>query len=113
MSPMLMKRRVLSIPISRIVPMSDKYPDTEKQSCLSRNLELRKQGRPLCQSAVLRCWNGYTAPVNAALVGPKRGGQTMSGESLGAAGGKRPRTVECEPPFKRPMSSRVAFNWLN
>ncbi|CAH2226665.1 jg3174 [Pararge aegeria aegeria] len=28
-----------------------------------------------------------------------------SGESLGAAGGKRPRTVDCGSPYKRPMSS--------
>ncbi|CAH2227324.1 jg9, partial [Pararge aegeria aegeria] len=28
-----------------------------------------------------------------------------SGESPGAAGGKRPRTVYCGTPYKRPMSS--------
>ncbi|CAH2264578.1 jg21296 [Pararge aegeria aegeria] len=28
-----------------------------------------------------------------------------SGESLGAAGGKRPRTVYCGTPYKKPMSS--------
>ncbi|CAH2243792.1 jg12706 [Pararge aegeria aegeria] len=54
---------------------------------------------------VLRYWNGDLAPVNAALVGPQRGGQMPSGESLGAAGGKRPRTVYCGTPYKRPMSS--------
>ncbi|CAH2266613.1 jg19813 [Pararge aegeria aegeria] len=35
--------------------------------------------------------------------GPQRGGQTTSGESLGAAGGKRPRAVDCGTPYKRPM----------
>ncbi|CAH2235689.1 jg18058 [Pararge aegeria aegeria] len=37
--------------------------------------------------------------------GTKRGGHTISGESLGAAGGNRPRTVDCGAPYKRPMSS--------
>ncbi|CAH2269419.1 jg16445 [Pararge aegeria aegeria] len=36
---------------------------------------------------------------------PQRGGQMTSGESLGAAGGKRPRTVFYGTPYKRPMSS--------
>ncbi|CAH2227602.1 jg26452 [Pararge aegeria aegeria] len=54
---------------------------------------------------VLRCWNGGPAPVNAALVGAQRGGQMTSGESLGAAGGKRLGTVYCGTPYKRPMSS--------
>ncbi|CAH2247559.1 jg750 [Pararge aegeria aegeria] len=54
---------------------------------------------------VLRCWSGDPAPVNAAWVGPQRGGRMTSGESLAAAGGKRPRTVYCETPYKRPMSS--------
>ncbi|CAH2218403.1 jg27749 [Pararge aegeria aegeria] len=40
----------------------------------------------------------------AAKVGPQRGGQMTSGESLGAAGGKRPRTVYCGTPYKRTMS---------
>ncbi|CAH2218242.1 jg9833 [Pararge aegeria aegeria] len=47
----------------------------------------------------------FTAQVNAALVGPQRGGQTTSNESLGAAGNKRPRTVDFRTPYKRPMSS--------
>ncbi|CAH2243827.1 jg23212 [Pararge aegeria aegeria] len=54
---------------------------------------------------VLRYWNADPAPVNAALVGPQRGGQMTSGESLGAAGGKRPGTVYCGTPYKRRMSS--------
>ncbi|CAH2233687.1 jg19343 [Pararge aegeria aegeria] len=45
------------------------------------------------------------AQVNAALVGPQRGGQTTSNESLGAAGNKRPRTVDFGTLYKRPMSS--------
>ncbi|CAH2262998.1 jg18699 [Pararge aegeria aegeria] len=40
------------------------------------------------------CWNGDPAQLNAALVGPHRGGQTTSNESLGAAGNKRPRTED-------------------
>ncbi|CAH2241464.1 jg15661 [Pararge aegeria aegeria] len=52
-----------------------------------------------------RWWNGDPAQVNAALVGPQRGGQTTSHESLEAAGNKRPRTVDCGTPYKRPMSS--------
>ncbi|CAH2269166.1 jg1699 [Pararge aegeria aegeria] len=47
------------------------------------------------------CWNGDPAPVNAALVGPQRGGPN---KSLGAAGSKRPRTVNFGTPYKRPMS---------
>ncbi|CAH2247521.1 jg736 [Pararge aegeria aegeria] len=39
------------------------------------------------------------------VVGPQRGGRMTSGESLGAAGGKRPRTVYCGTSNKRPMSS--------
>ncbi|CAH2251949.1 jg13826 [Pararge aegeria aegeria] len=39
------------------------------------------------------------------LVGPQRGGQMTSGESLGAAGGERPRTVHSGTPYLRPMSS--------
>ncbi|CAH2266215.1 jg17801 [Pararge aegeria aegeria] len=35
-----------------------------------------------------------TPQVNAAMVGPQRGGQTTSNDTLGAAGNKRPRTVE-------------------
>ncbi|CAH2241930.1 jg17114 [Pararge aegeria aegeria] len=54
---------------------------------------------------VLRCWNGDPAPVNAVSVGPQRGGQMTSGESLGAARGKRPRTMYCGTPYKKPMSS--------
>ncbi|CAH2236332.1 jg10714 [Pararge aegeria aegeria] len=49
--------------------------------------------------------NGDPAPINAALVGPQRGGQTTSKEPLGAAGNKRPRTVDFGTPYKRPMSS--------
>ncbi|CAH2234958.1 jg10428 [Pararge aegeria aegeria] len=54
---------------------------------------------------VLRCWNGDPAPVNSAYVGPQGGGPMTSGESFGAAGGKRPRTVYRGTPYKRPMSS--------
>ncbi|CAH2259291.1 jg10036 [Pararge aegeria aegeria] len=54
---------------------------------------------------VPRCWNGDPAQVNAVLVGPQRGGQTTSNESLGAAGNKRPRTVDFGTLYKRPMSS--------
>ncbi|CAH2211483.1 jg24928 [Pararge aegeria aegeria] len=36
---------------------------------------------------------------------PQLGGKMTSGESLGAAGGKRPRPVDCETPYKRPMSN--------
>ncbi|CAH2207399.1 jg422 [Pararge aegeria aegeria] len=50
-------------------------------------------------------WNGDSAQVNAALVGPQRGGQTTLNESPGAAGNKRPRTVDFGTPYKRPMSS--------
>ncbi|CAH2233774.1 jg11779 [Pararge aegeria aegeria] len=35
----------------------------------------------------------------------QRGGKMTSGESLGAAGHKRPRTVDCGTPHKRPISS--------
>ncbi|CAH2229554.1 jg19692 [Pararge aegeria aegeria] len=51
----------------------------------------------------IMCWNGDPAPVNAAYVGPNE--VDRLGESLGAAGGKRPRTVDCGTPYKRPMSS--------
>ncbi|CAH2238058.1 jg9756 [Pararge aegeria aegeria] len=54
---------------------------------------------------VPRSWNGDPAQVNAALVGPKRGGQTTSIKSLGATGNQRPRTVEVGTSYKRPMSS--------
>ncbi|CAH2267347.1 jg27531 [Pararge aegeria aegeria] len=54
---------------------------------------------------VLRCWNCDPAPVNAALFGPQRDGKMTSGELLGAAGGKLPRTVDCGAPYQRPMSS--------
>ncbi|CAH2234287.1 jg15015 [Pararge aegeria aegeria] len=37
--------------------------------------------------------------------GPQRGGQMTSGDSLRGAGGKRPRTMDCGTPYKRPMSS--------
>ncbi|CAH2230423.1 jg1926 [Pararge aegeria aegeria] len=36
---------------------------------------------------------------------PNHLGQMTSGELLGAAGGKRPRTLYCGTPYKRPMSS--------
>ncbi|CAH2261528.1 jg20152 [Pararge aegeria aegeria] len=45
------------------------------------------------------------AQVNAVLVGPQRGIQTKSSESLGAAGNKRPWTVDFGTPYKRPISS--------
>ncbi|CAH2268020.1 jg10209 [Pararge aegeria aegeria] len=51
------------------------------------------------------CWSGNPAPVNAALVDPQPGGRTTSSESRQAAGYKRPRIVEFETPYKRPMSS--------
>ncbi|CAH2230610.1 jg19039 [Pararge aegeria aegeria] len=54
---------------------------------------------------VPRCWNGDPAQVNAVLVGPQQGGQTTSNESMGAAGSKRPRTVDFGTLYKRPMSS--------
>ncbi|CAH2216663.1 jg8744 [Pararge aegeria aegeria] len=54
---------------------------------------------------VPRCWNGCPALVSAALVDPQRGGQTTSSASQVAAGSKRHRTVYCETPYKRPMSS--------
>ncbi|CAH2242933.1 jg14501 [Pararge aegeria aegeria] len=54
---------------------------------------------------VPRCYNGDPAKVNAALIGPQRGGQTTSNESLGAAGNKRHRTVDFGTLNKRPMSS--------
>ncbi|CAH2244441.1 jg11620 [Pararge aegeria aegeria] len=41
------------------------------------------------------------AQVNAALVGPKRGGQTSRWEQ----GNKRPRTMDLGTPYKRPMPS--------
>ncbi|CAH2269026.1 jg16050 [Pararge aegeria aegeria] len=52
----------------------------------------------------LGCWNGDPAQVNAVFVGPQRGGQTTSSESLGAAGNKRPRTVDFGTLYERPMS---------
>ncbi|CAH2239124.1 jg10409 [Pararge aegeria aegeria] len=52
-----------------------------------------------------RCWNGDPAQVNAALVGPQKGGQTTSNESLGSEGNKRPRTVDFVTPYKRTMPS--------
>ncbi|CAH2232103.1 jg4777 [Pararge aegeria aegeria] len=54
---------------------------------------------------IARCWNGDPAPVNAVLDSLERGGQMPSGESLGAAGVKRSRTVDCGTPYKTPMSS--------
>ncbi|CAH2234140.1 jg23736 [Pararge aegeria aegeria] len=54
---------------------------------------------------VPKCWNGDPELVNAASVGPQRGGLTTSNESLGAAGNKRPRTVDFGTPYKRPKSS--------
>ncbi|CAH2241919.1 jg12051 [Pararge aegeria aegeria] len=51
-------------------------------------------------------WNGDPAQVNEVLVGPQRGGQMTSGESLEAAGGKRPGPCTLELP-RRPMSSRT------
>ncbi|CAH2269549.1 jg19094 [Pararge aegeria aegeria] len=56
--------------------------------------------------ATYRCRVAIPAPWNAALVGPQRGGQTTSNEPLGAAGSKRPRTVDFGTPYKKPMSSR-------
>ncbi|CAH2237952.1 jg4646 [Pararge aegeria aegeria] len=53
---------------------------------------------------VLRCCNGDPASVNAALVAPQRGRQTLN-ELLGAAGKKWPRTVDFGTPNKRTMSS--------
>ncbi|CAH2258749.1 jg5418 [Pararge aegeria aegeria] len=53
----------------------------------------------------LMCWNGNPAPVTIAVVGPQRGGQTTSSESLGAAGNKRPKMVDFETPYRRPISS--------
>ncbi|CAH2248666.1 jg7853 [Pararge aegeria aegeria] len=61
-------------------------------------------GKPM-DVGVSRCWNGDPTRVNAALVGPQRSGQTISIESLGAAGNKRPRIVEFGTPYKRTMSS--------
>ncbi|CAH2237921.1 jg18724 [Pararge aegeria aegeria] len=57
------------------------------------------------ENGVRRCWNGDPAQVNAALVGPQRGGRTSSNESLKAAGNKRPRTVDFGTLYIRPMSS--------
>ncbi|CAH2247272.1 jg15459 [Pararge aegeria aegeria] len=54
---------------------------------------------------VPRCSNGDPAQVNAVLVGPQQGGQMTSNESMGAAGNKRPRTVDFGTLYKRPMSS--------
>ncbi|CAH2265956.1 jg5853 [Pararge aegeria aegeria] len=61
-------------------------------------------GEPL-DVGVPRCLYGNPAQVNAALVGSQLGGQTPSNESLGAAGNKRPRTVDFGTLYKRPMSS--------
>ncbi|CAH2217760.1 jg25465 [Pararge aegeria aegeria] len=47
----------------------------------------------------------YTTTTTHNVGRPQRGGQMTSGESLGAAGGKRPRTVDGGTPLKRPMSS--------
>ncbi|CAH2229234.1 jg6741 [Pararge aegeria aegeria] len=53
---------------------------------------------------VPNCWNGNPIQVNAALVYPQRSGQTISNQSLGAAGNKRPGIVDFEAPYKRPIS---------
>ncbi|CAH2227155.1 jg24668, partial [Pararge aegeria aegeria] len=45
-----------------------------------------------------KVWRGDPAPVNAALVEPQPGGQTISNKSRGAAGNKWPRFVEFETP---------------
>ncbi|CAH2269130.1 jg27385 [Pararge aegeria aegeria] len=58
-----------------------------------------------------RCWNGDPAQVNAALFGPQRGGQTTSNEALEAAGNKRPRTVDFETLYERPMSNRCTLGF--
>ncbi|CAH2260540.1 jg18257 [Pararge aegeria aegeria] len=51
---------------------------------------------------------GMTPPEQKAqLVDPQRVGQTTSSKSLGAAGNKRPRTMEFRTLCKRPLSSSV------
>ncbi|CAH2245006.1 jg6946 [Pararge aegeria aegeria] len=57
---------------------------------------------------VPRCWNGDPTKVKAAFVGPEQGGQTTANESLGAAGNKRPRTVDFELPTKDRLYSMIA-----
>ncbi|CAH2227376.1 jg300 [Pararge aegeria aegeria] len=60
---------------------------------------------------VPRCWNGDPAQVNAVLVRPQRGGQTTSNEALGAAGNKRPRTVDFGTLYKRTVPS-CGLQWF-
>ncbi|CAH2242906.1 jg14476 [Pararge aegeria aegeria] len=52
---------------------------------------------------VPRCWNGSPELVSAALVGPRRGGQTTLSASQVAAISKRHRTVELGTSYKRPV----------
>ncbi|CAH2236078.1 jg3650 [Pararge aegeria aegeria] len=83
-----------------------------------RNVEIRRTGVTDTAQRVAKLkwkWAGHVArrtdgrwgtklewrppQVNAALVGPQRGGQTTSNESLGTAGNKRPRTVDLGTPY--------------
>ncbi|CAH2207505.1 jg21015, partial [Pararge aegeria aegeria] len=53
-----------------------------------------------------RDWNGDPASVNAASVCPQRDGRTTSDdELLETARNKRPKIVDFQTPYKRPMSS--------
>ncbi|CAH2235391.1 jg5959 [Pararge aegeria aegeria] len=49
-------------------------------------------------------------PVNAAKVGSQRGGEMTSGESLRAAGGKRPWAVYCGT--TKDLCPAVDVDWL-
>ncbi|CAH2240272.1 jg2284 [Pararge aegeria aegeria] len=54
---------------------------------------------------VPRCQNSSHELVSAALVDPKRGGQTTLSASQVTAGSNRHRTLEFGTPYKRPLSS--------
>ncbi|CAH2226309.1 jg23506 [Pararge aegeria aegeria] len=62
---------------------------------------------------ITRCLNSDPARVNAVLVGPKRGGRATLNESLGAAGNKRPRTVDSGTPYNRLQPVEVMTMMMN
>ncbi|CAH2268404.1 jg6273 [Pararge aegeria aegeria] len=83
------------------VPLSDSAYRYEVAYKLIRGITaITLTGEPMVVG-VPRCWNGDPAQVYAVLVGPQRGGQTTSNESLGAAGNKWPRTVDFGTLYKR------------
>ncbi|CAH2266910.1 jg8816 [Pararge aegeria aegeria] len=63
---------------------------------------------------VPRCWDDDLAFVSAALVDPKRAGQTTSSALMGAAGHKRHETMEFETRYKTsmPSSGRLSVDMM-